>query len=219
MNPTDTNPNRPIVWTPNETRDTRNLFFARTQDEFYLRGAVCWPFYSKKDERVRGYWVLAGMRCRDRKLFVFEEAAFYDVTHAIDSDNNLLAYGLGHWLALGWAHYGCRKYFQPASVDETWARRSRRDAMVEPRPYFVDVAIEAEAYRNVILRYIQSENVTISEGGGIYNAMDELRLRDLAYSDFAELVAMAVLLAGFEEYPWRGQDRPYDLRLQDRDWG
>ena len=212
------NPNRPIAWKPNRTRQTSTLYFGRGVDhEFYLRGAVCWPFYSQRDNKVRGYAILAGMKVGDRKIHVFEEMEFFEIDSIINEHEAI--HGFAHMVGIAWAHYGCKRWFDRIDSDPKWRDRVRRADQVEPRPFFQDVTVEAGAYQDFVLRYIQSSHIEYLASGGIHNSLEEMRQTEgRSYADYPELMATGLLLAGLEEWPFRHADQPHDFPIAPRAW-
>jgi hypothetical protein len=135
----------PLLSVYDRHRGVSRLVFSEADQEripngdYRMAGGICWPI--RMDATVAGFALVAGEHVETKRLYVFEEQPYVVIDHIIDRDGKIAWRGLCEWFPQMWQRYHAVRYYhrQPGEGSRTYQLEVRRNPMIEPKPYLIEV--------------------------------------------------------------------------------
>lgn len=214
--------NKPYEAQYNHHRETTTLYFRGDsgepfEEEYYMRGGVCWPLSHRIEGRLdmSGYIIMGGVNTRTGKVVVFEQRKF-DIIENMFSNNVVQRIGLVSWLNNNWKTYYADTYYWNQGEETTKKYRLQiiNSAMIEPKPYFVPVHWDNDDDAlSDVWRYSKLGKEKFYPGKKFEENDQGEQVPSILYTQLAALKsgqkeihpsvrALMCFVSGIERYPW-----------------
>jgi len=165
--------------------------------DYWIRAAVVWPMHTR--DGMTGGLLVGLWDIQKERLLIDYERKFVAVDHVI-SGGKLIHRGISDDMQLLWSRYRTRRVYY--SGDESEHDRYRimvaRSKQIDPKPSFVRVTLDIDAVK----RWTEMDRFKIQKGTMLYNELGQYVANEGTEAT-PLILALATLIAGAEEYPYR----------------
>ena len=163
--------------------------------DFYVRGAVAWPWNDKP-----GFIVLGAQELNTKIVYVFEEYEFWHVEPTLNSEEGQYI-GLSVWLNMISSKYHAKEFFWNDRKDlhDYFYRLCLRSEQIEVKPSLIEAHYDKPEVGDTILQtFVAQRKVRISRQSKVFQ-----HLQGGDGEVWRGYHALRVLLVGMHGFPWK----------------
>ncbi|OVE80766.1 hypothetical protein BVY04_05055 [bacterium M21] len=152
--------------------------------EYWMRGGICWPVFSKALEKYQGFAVMLGWHVETRVMYLLAEQSFLSVEHVTNEEGFIEAPGLCRWLNQAWTDFYGDSYYwhQDYETNRKYLLETVRSPTVQPKPRYVEVEWKEDDDAWLTFWQLESQGKVVYSGAsefsrqlGQFNADDEAK--------------------------------------------